>query len=532
LAVVPVTPGPFTFHTVARVITQSGVIADSAVVDRRVFIPYYLTTSRSDTLIADTSYVYPRVDLEISPGDILGVAFKASPGGSARFSIDGVEADLPMTEQPPIKNFYWGEAVFGQARPPATPEVQGIYTGAYVIRPFDIANNATIYFEMTDTLGNRIELTAPGKVTISSPIVPRLASLIQELTVARTGPGKGYQLFLPADVKLWITGREGNFYRARLTESESVWVPATALEFLPAGTLPPQSFVEIVRTTSFEKYTRITIFLSERLPYKIEQETKPQRLHVILYGVTSDTDWIRHDFDDPVIGEIRWVQESEGRYRLAIDINQEQQWGYRAYYEGNNLILEIKKLPVSSGLHNLLVCVDPGHGPDLGAIGPSGLFERDATYQLAEAVAKKLEQKGSRVLFTRNGEEGIALAARTKLAEVADADIFISLHYNALPDGVNPYKNRGSSTYYFHPQSYLLAESIQKMLLKKLKLMNYGLFYRNLSVCRITSMPSILIEPAFLMHPEEEALILDHRFREKTAEAIVAGIEEFVKHAK
>jgi N-acetylmuramoyl-L-alanine amidase len=101
-----------------------------------------------------------------------------------------------------------------------------------------------------------------------------------------------------------------------------------------------------------------------------------------------------------------------------------------------------------------------------------------------------------------------------------------------LPDGVDPDKNRGSSTYYFHPQSYPLAQSILRSMLKRLKLPNFGLFYDNLSVCRVTSMPSVLIEPAFLMHPLEEALILDSDFREKTAEAIVAGIEEFVRAAK
>jgi N-acetylmuramoyl-L-alanine amidase len=532
LAVVPVAPGNFTFRAKARLLDKSGVATDSTMLDRNVYIPHYLVTSPRDTLITDTSYVYPNVDLELSAGDVLGVAFKATPGCSASFSIAGVADSLPMTEQPPMKEFYWGEAVFGQARPPATPEVEGIYTGVYVIRPQDVATNAVMHFEVFDTLGHRIEIAAPGKLTIAASSVPRIARLTKELTVARTGPARGYQLFLPVDVKLWITGREGNFYRAKLTDNESVWVPVTNAEFLPAGTMPPQSIIQIVRTANLERYTRITIFLADRVPFQIAQERKQQRLQLILYGVTADTDWIRHDFGDPLVEEIRWAQESEGRYRLTIDLNQKQQWGYRAYYEGTNLMLEIKKPPVKSGLRDLLICVDPGHGPDLGAIGPTGLTERDATYQLAQELTKKLEDKGCRVILTRQNEQGILLAARTKLADAADADIFVSLHYNALPDGVDPHKNRGSSTYYFHSQSYLLAQSIQKMLLKKLKLRNFGLYYDNLSVCRITSMPSVLIEPAFIMHPEEEALILDADFREKTAEAIVAGIEQFVKESK
>lgn len=532
LAVVPVAPGNFTFRAKARLLDESGVATDSTILDRNVYIPHYLVTSRTDTLVADTSYVYPNVDLELSAGDVLGVAFKATPGCSARFSVAGVADDLPMTEQPPMKEFYRWEAIFGQARPPATPEVEGIYTGVYVISPQDTATNTAIHFEVFDTLGHRIEIAAPGKLTIAASNVPRIAKLTQELTVARTGPARGYQLFLPAGVKLWITGREGNFYRAKLTDNESVWVPVTNIEFLPAGTMPPQSILQIVRTANLERYTRITIFLADRLPYQIAQERSPQRLQLILYGVTADTDWIRHDFGDPLAEEIRWAQESDGRYRLTIDLNQKQQWGYRAYYEGTNLILEIKKSPVKSGLHNLLICVDPGHGPDLGAIGPTGLAERDATYQLAQELTKKLENKGCRVILTRQDTQGILLTARTKLADAANADIFVSLHYNALPAGVDPHKNRGSSTYYFHSQSYPLAQRIQKMLLKKLKLRNFGLYYDNLSVCRITSMPSVLIEPAFIMHPEEEALILDADFREKTAEAILAGIEQFVKESK
>jgi N-acetylmuramoyl-L-alanine amidase len=534
LAVVPVKPGPFTFHTVLRPILPDSTRGDSTVVDRNVFIPYYLTTSPTDTLVADTSYVFPQVDLEMMPGDVLGVALKATPGCSARFSIDGVALDLPMTEQPPRKNFYRDEAVFGQARPPATPEVCGVYTGVYVIRPEDIATNATIRFEIVDTLGRRITLSAPGKLTLLDSTVPCIATLTQQLTVARTAAGRGFQLFLPAGVKLWIAGREGNFYRVRLTETESVWVPTGNVSFLPPGTPPPQSVIEIVRTARFEAYSRVTIFLSERLSFKIEQERRAQRLHVVIYGGVADTDWIRHDFGDPLIDEIRWAQEEEGRYHLTIDLNQKQQWGYRAFYEDNNLILEIKKAPAIARhpLRNLLICVDPGHGPDLGAIGPTGLFEKDATYQLAKVLAQKLQAKGSRVILTRNDSTGITLQARTKLAEVAGADIFISLHYNALPDGVDPDKNRGSSVYYFHPQSYPLAQSILRSMLKRLKLPNFGLFYGNLSVCRVTSMPSVLVEPAFLMHPLEEALILDPEFREKTAEAIVAGIEEFLRAAK
>lgn len=530
LAVVPVLPGNFSFNCVA------GLDSQRAQVQRRVYIPFYLTTSPHDSLGTDTSYIFPAASLALQPGDMLTVICKGTPGCQATFSISGIAGTLPMSELAPKKQFYWGEAVFGQGRPPRTPAVEGIYSGVYILQPNDFLENAAITFTLKDSLGDSVQVVAPGWLSTFENGVPKIARLTQELTVARTGPGKGYQLFLPAGIKLWITGADGTFYRARLVDEESVWVPAANLELLPPGTMPPQSVVRVARTASFEEFTRLTIFLDERLPFKIEQSTQPQRLQVILYGVTADTDWIRHDYGDPLVGEIRWAQERAGRYRLSIDLHQKQQWGYRAYYDDSNLILEIKKTPKISSrtkpLRNLLICLDPGHGPDLGAIGPTGKTEREATLELAHVVAEKLQKRGARVVLTRSGEEGISLAGRPQLAEAVGVDVLVSLHFNALPDGVNPDRSRGSSAYYFHPQSYKLAEAILHRLLKKLKLANFGLYYDNLAVCRVTSMPAALIEPAFLMHPVEEMRILDPEFREDTAAAIVEGLEDFVRQSR
>jgi N-acetylmuramoyl-L-alanine amidase len=526
LGMVPVLPGNFSFYGVATLDSQL------VQVRRRVYIPFYLITSPSDSLTIDTSYVFPAADLALQAGDMLTVVCKGTPGCRATFSIDGLATNLPMSEMPPKKQFYWGEAVFGQGRPSRAPEVEGIYSGVYIIQPGDSLQNAAITFTLHDSLGDSVKTVAPGGVSTFENDVPRIARLTQELTVARTAPRKGHQLYLPEGIRLWIIGADGDYYRARLVDDESVWVPAANVEFLSPGTLPPRSDVRVARTSSFEKFSRVTIFLDERVPFKIEQINQPQRLYVILYGVTADTDYIRHDFSDPLIGDIRWSQESEERYRLSIDLNLKQQWGYRAYFDDNNLIVDIKKTPEISSRHplrDLLVCVDPGHGPDLGAIGPTGKTEREATLELAKVVAERLEERGARVMLTRDDPEGIALTARPKLAEVAGADVLLSLHYNALPDGVDPNRNRGSSAYYFHPQSYKLAEAILRRLLRKLKLPNFGLYYENLAVCRVTSMPAALLEPAFLMHPLEEVRILDAKFREDTATAIIQGLEDFVK---
>lgn len=95
LAVVPVQPGVFIFRAVAYDSSHTLARWDSTVVERKVYIPNYLITSPDVPLQLNTSYVFPRVDLEIRAGDLLGVAVKGSPGGRARFSIDGIAQHLP-----------------------------------------------------------------------------------------------------------------------------------------------------------------------------------------------------------------------------------------------------------------------------------------------------------------------------------------------------------------------------------------------------------------------------------------------------
>ena len=535
MAMAPVQTGRFIFRAVARVASAAAV--DSLVVERRVYIPHFLITSPHTPLTIDTSYIFPENDLELEPGDLLGVVMKGSPKLRASFSIEGVRQTLPMAEQSPRMQSYWGEAVFGRGQPPRTKAVEGIYTGAFLLQAGDTVRNAAIRFALKDSVGNVLETFAPGKLSVVSKAVPRVVRLTSEMTVGRTAPGQAYQYFLPAGVKLRVTGSDGAFLRVRLLDGETMWIPRANCEAMPLGTLPPTSSVEVARTESFADRVRVKIFLGERLPFKIEQRTKPNRLEAVLYGVTSDTDWIRQDGLDPLLGDIRWSQERDEKYRLSLDLNQKQQWGYRAFYEESNLILEIKKTPTLPGwpnrpLKDLLVCIDPGHGPDLGGVGPSGSSESVTTPLLAQEVKTKLEARGARVILTRSGAEGITLGARPKFADVANADLFVSLHFNALPNGVNPFLNRGTSAYYFHPQSYGLANAILRQLLKNVKLPNFGLYYDNLAVCRVTSMPAVLLEPAFIMHPQEEMMILDPAFRQKVADAIVRGMEDFVRAAK
>jgi N-acetylmuramoyl-L-alanine amidase len=91
------------------------------------------------------------------------------------------------------------------------------------------------------------------------------------------------------------------------------------------------------------------------------------------------------------------------------------------------------------------VVIDAGHGGDShGAPGPDGLLEKDVVLAVAKRLAERLEAKGLRVVMTRNSDVAVALAERTRIANDAGADLFVSVHANAAPSRVA----RGMETFF------------------------------------------------------------------------------------
>ena len=95
--------------------------------------------------------------------------------------------------------------------------------------------------------------------------------------------------------------------------------------------------------------------------------------------------------------------------------------------------------------HRVRVMIDPGHGgKDPGAVGPTGLREKDVVLAIGRRIREKLERSGEfDVRMTRDDDVFIPLEERTAMANKGRADIFVSLHINASPNR----RAEGFSTY-------------------------------------------------------------------------------------
>ena len=202
------------------------------------------------------------------------------------------------------------------------------------------------------------------------------------------------------------------------------------------------------------------------------------------------------------------------------------------------LVEPFQGIPANT-LSGKTILIDPGHGgPDTGAIGPNHTYEKDNNLAIALALNDILKQAGAKTILTRdkdispavNYSETEDLQARVNIANAAKVDLFICIHNdaNGKPE------IQGTATYYSedNPQkseSIRLANSIQAATIDTLQTNNRGLKEAGFYVLKHTTMPSILLETAFISNPYEEARLQNSTFRQNVATAIFHGIYNYYK---
>lgn len=227
------------------------------------------------------------------------------------------------------------------------------------------------------------------------------------------------------------------------------------------------------------------------------------------------------------------------------------------------------------------IVLDPGHGGENeGALGVVEIQEKFLTLELAYRLRDKLQQKypDARVLLTRYWDRDLSLSERVHYANLQEADLFISLHYNAAVHN----RAIGYETYFLaadeatpgaqekkgepiatatpvvtglaaedmeqkegtyndalltlkrdlererqNRESGVFAELVQANLAERLESIDRGVKQADFGVLRGALMPAVVVEAGFLTHPEEGVAVTAADHRERTASALLGAIEAF-----
>lgn len=527
-----------------RIVATLG--ADSAVLVQRVRLPARAVV-HTQPLWIDAGSVEPRGDRWAEPGEPIRVAVRAAPGASVTLRLpDGrvfpLAADTLRESSPGT----FERQAPRQVAPPSL-RYRGVFPAVALGAPLPAVTARDV--PRADSLAPQAKLLAVlGTDTVRTALPLRLALLDPDrlavvllsddttgteatdgAVVGAPSPEGTYHWFFRNGTRVAISGRAGDALRVRLSRDASAWVGLDGVAaILPPGTPPPAARVTLVRLAPGAASVAARLALTGRVPFRVDEDDRS--VTVRLYGAQSDLDFVQYGGTDRLIPRITWAQPSDEECTVTFELSAPP-FGWRARWEGESLVLEIRRPPVVDRLRPLrgrLIAVDPGH-PPVGATGPTGLREAEANLAVGLALKGILERAGARVLMTRTADTAIGLYERTTMAEQGNADVLVSIHNNAFPDGVNPWANNGTSTYYFQPRSAPLAFLVQDALVAEMGLRNLGVGRGNFALVRPTWMPAILTEGAFLMIPEQEQGLRTPVFQQAYARGLALGIQAYLR---
>lgn len=469
----------------------------------------------------DTRIIWPEQDMTLISGDILEVRFKGSPGGKAKFSIDGLSKNIPMTE----------------LEPQDAQGMIGIYGGSVRLHSKKFRQAKPVKFEIKGIDGKKSKAKSPGLITVMPDDLPLIGET-QSQAYLKTSPfGWGIMTILPEGVRLRIIGQQNYHYKIRLTESEYAYVSSRDVNLLPAGTPTPKTTISLPSISFDGDWIQLNMSVQTACPYQVKQSVDPAMLELTVYGAHLTSQWITYPNRDTTVKMIRWQQPSADVFKLFVDLNQQQQWGHRVRLEPGTMILEIRRAPKiaeppQSPLAGLIFTLDAGHGGvELGAVGATGLMEKDVNLIYTKKLATLLDSAGAEVILTRQTDVRMSLAERVEIARKANTHIFCWLHNNSIGATSDPEAVRGTSTYFTIPQNQNLAWTIYPHLVE-LGLAPFGRVHNDYFVTRQTDMLNVLVEGAFMSHPEDEMLLMDDVFLDRLARAVFEGLEEFCRNQR
>ena len=305
---------------------------------------------------------------------------------------------------------------------------------------------------------------------------------------------------------------------------------------------------------------KATYYLKEDGTYVKNQwlQIKGKWYHFRKYGELDTNKWIGSYYvkADGMMAENEWIYDSNygGKFYLQADgvyaRNIVTIDGKKHAFQENGLWIGEVPAPVNYGNYKNVVFLDPGHGGrDPGAVY-NGLREKDLNMSIYRKLRSELEKLGYTVLTSRDSDVYVDyVTERSEMVNKTDADVFISIHFNAT--GVPGANRSGVETYIYEPdddikprinkvahdnpvrlsESKRLADNIHNSVVSVAGANDRGVHGSNYAVLRETVKPAVLIELGYMDSPEYKK-ISDDKYQNKLVEGLVKGLRNFYKTTK
>ncbi len=511
--------------------------ADTARQRVRVRYPARRPIPVAGALLVDSGSVQPSRATRALPDEWVRVSVRAAANASVALTLaDGTQQPLVSLSslQAMARSATAATREIAAMVPAPTGDDSGLLY-ATDVRASQLQASATLVASRgTDTT----RLTVPVVEVV--PANRRLLGVLRSLNAVgsdtdrvvhgRTIPDGTYKWMLFPGTTLEITGKRAGSTRVRLDNTLDVWVSSDDIVALPEGSALPRRVTGGIRVIPSREWSDVVIGTGDRPAFLVEPDGRT--ITLTMYGVQVNPEISPILGNDTLVRRISWDQVGSDRARITLTLSQPV-YGWLSLWDERRraFVLRVRRRPEIDREHplrGLTIAVDPGH-PPAGATGPTGLYEGDAVLPVGKLLVDMLRARGAEPVLTRETLAPLGLTERGVAARRANAHAFVSIHLNALPDGVNPFTDNGTSTLFFNQTSEALARPIQSAMVADFGLRDLGVHYQNLAVARPSWFPAVLTEGLFVIMPEQEAAMRNPAFQRRYAQAIVDGLEAYFR---
>ena len=295
--------------------------------------------------------------------------------------------------------------------------------------------------------------------------------------------------------------------------------------------------IKTLKSTKRPDHFKLEIFSTGQMEPKVYALTHPDRLVIdvpdtiydatgsfkVLSGIVNAVRTTQYGFDPPLS---RIVIDLEKKAEFKEFISKDKKKATIVVLQPTIVKKKPPPEPYFPYVKGKTIVIEPAHGGiDPGGFGYSKRAEKHACLSTGLMIARVLSKHGANVILTREKDIKIPRKSVVSLANNSKADIFISVHYNSYDSSWVG----GIETYYFTPQSKLLAKIMQWQLVRELKRKNRGVRKVTFYTIHHTKMPAVLIEPGYITNKYEEKLAGSAWYQEKVAVAVLKALNRYFK---